>query len=72
MREDLLADRIYLPADEMRAHGVTDVTVAERTVCVDRRRLWANWRNVRHNAGIRTVAHVVRAPFRRARPEGAP
>ncbi|WP_431799205.1 hypothetical protein [Microbacterium kunmingense] len=55
-----------------RAHGVTDVTVAERTVCVDRRRLWANWRNVRHNAGIRTVAHVVRAPFRRTRPEGAP
>jgi hypothetical protein len=46
------------------AHGVENVEVSEQTVCIDRRRLWANWTNVRHNAGIRTVAHALAAPFR--------
>lgn len=46
------------------AHGVTAVDVREHTQCVDRRRLWANWTNIRHNAGIRTVAHALSAPFR--------
>jgi hypothetical protein len=46
------------------AHGVGEVEVGEQTICVDRRRLWANWRNVRHNAGIRTLTHAVTAPLR--------
>ncbi|WP_036301405.1 MULTISPECIES: hypothetical protein [Microbacterium] len=46
------------------AHGLPDVAVGEHTVCVDRRRLWANWTNVRHNAGIRTLTHTLSAPFR--------
>lgn len=46
------------------AHGVDEVEVREETVCVDRRRLWANWTNVRHNAGIRTFTHALSAPFR--------
>ncbi|MEI3867277.1 hypothetical protein V6S02_09315 [Microbacterium sp. CCNWLW134] len=53
------------------AHGVTEVTITERTVCVDRRRLWANWRNIRHNSGIRTVVHALSAPIRRTRAERA-
>ncbi len=46
------------------AHGVAGVEVARSTECVDRKRLWRNWRNVRYNAGIRTVWHVVTVPFR--------
>lgn len=53
------------------AHGVDAVVVTEDTVCVDRRRLWANWRNIRHNAGIRTVTHTLAAPFRSRRQEDA-
>lgn len=53
------------------AHGVGPVRVTEDTVCVDRRRLWANWLNIRHNAGIRTVTHTLTAPFRSRRREGA-
>ncbi len=47
------------------AHGVAHAEVAEHTECVDARRIWRNWRNVRNNAGIRTVWHGVGAPFRR-------
>lgn len=46
------------------AHGVHDATVEISTACIDRRRLWRNWRNVRHNSGIRSVAHAMAAPFR--------
>lgn len=47
-----------------RAHGVVGVEVHEETSCVDRHRIWANWRNVRHNAGIRSAWHAVATPFR--------
>jgi hypothetical protein len=46
------------------AHGVTEIAVTEHTDCVDRRRIWRNWRNVHNNSGIRTVWHTVTTPFR--------
>jgi hypothetical protein len=46
------------------ANGVPDAVVAEKTECVDRGRLWRNWRNIRHNAVIRSVMHGAAAPFR--------
>jgi len=45
-------------------HGVDDAMVTEDTVCVDRRRIWSNWKNVRHNAGIRSGVHTISGPFR--------
>ncbi|HTY72127.1 MAG TPA: hypothetical protein VMI11_06840 [Actinomycetes bacterium] len=48
-------------------HGVPDAEVSEYTVCVDRKRLWGNWRNVRHNAGMRSAAHTATAPLRALR-----
>lgn len=47
------------------AHGVGDPRITQQTDCVDRRRLWRNWRNVRDNAGIHTARHALTAPFRR-------
>lgn len=46
-------------------HGVPDVVVSSETVCLDRKRMWKNWPNVWHNAGIRTAWHTVTTPFRR-------
>ncbi len=46
------------------SHGVDDVHVQEESECLDRQRLWKNWRNVWHNAGIRSAWHIVTAPFR--------
>jgi hypothetical protein len=50
--------------------GVGAVTVQSHTECVDRRRQWRRWRNVRHNAGIRSAWHTLAAPVRwmRGRP----
>ena len=50
-------------------YGVVDSVVAEETVCLDRRRLWSNWRNVWHNSGIRSGIHLVAAPIRWVRPQ---
>lgn len=44
-------------------HGVADAVVAQDTICVDRKRLWRNWRNIRHNAGIRSFVHLLTHPF---------
>lgn len=46
------------------AHGVHNVMVQEHTECIDRRRLWKNWSNVRYNAGLRTIGHTFTVPFR--------
>ncbi len=46
------------------AHGIRGIDVVEHTECVDRKRLWHNWRNVRYNTAMRTVWHGVSAPFR--------
>lgn len=42
-------------------------------VCVDRKRQWAQWRNIRNNAAIRTLLHSLGAPVRalRRRPTDA-
>jgi len=48
-------------------HGITDVPVEETTSCVDRKRLWHNWTNVRHNSGLRSAWHTVTTPFRSLR-----
>jgi hypothetical protein len=48
-------------------HGVKEAVVTEETTCVDRKRIWSNWTNVRHNAGIRSGLHTVAKPFRSAK-----
>lgn len=49
-------------------HGVSSPAVTEVTTCVDRKRLWHNWTNVRHNAGVKSALHVATAPLRALRP----
>jgi hypothetical protein len=44
-------------------HGLPACVVTQETVCVDRKRLWRNWTNIRHNAGIRSFLHMLRHPF---------
>lgn len=47
--------------------GVDGVVVEEKTVLVDKRRIWRNAGNVRHNAGIRSALHLITAPIRAIR-----
>jgi hypothetical protein len=50
----------------LAAHlGVERATVQTTIVCVDRRRQWANARNLWHNAGIGSVLYAMSAPMRR-------
>ncbi len=46
--------------------GAEDPVVQTTVVCVDRRRQWANARNVWHNAAIRSGLWVLATPFRLA------
>jgi hypothetical protein len=49
----------------LAAHlGAGRVPVRISSTVVDRHRLWRNWRNVRHNAGVSSVVWTVRRPFR--------
>jgi hypothetical protein len=50
-------------------YGVQDAPVTEETVCLDRKRLWSNWRNIWHNSGIRSGIHLVATPIRAIRPQ---
>jgi hypothetical protein len=51
----------------LAAHfGVEQATVQTRVMCVDRRRQWANARNLRHNAGVRSVLYAMATPVRLA------
>ena len=61
-----IEDRFWLQTLRALAahHGVAEATVETTTVCVDRRRQWAKWRNVRHNAGVRSTLHTAAAPLR--------
>ena len=34
---------------------------------MDRRRQWSQWRNIKRNAAIRSVTHMLGAPFRAVR-----
>jgi hypothetical protein len=47
--------------------GVADVAIEEKTVLVDKRWIWRNARNIWHNAGIRSVLHLLTAPVRAIR-----
>lgn len=38
--------------------------VETKRVCVEKRRQWSNWRNLRHNAAIRSGLYMMGAPFR--------
>jgi len=44
--------------------GAGTPEISTTAVCVDRRRQWANARNVVHNAGIRATLHAMAAPAR--------
>jgi hypothetical protein len=43
--------------------GTADPAVDVVSVVVDRKRLWHNAGNIRYNAGIRSVLHMMAAPF---------
>jgi hypothetical protein len=47
--------------------GITGIAIDEKTVLLDKRRQWKNWRNVWHNMAIRSVLHMLTAPVRLAR-----
>jgi hypothetical protein len=47
--------------------GVADPRVTTVAVCVDRRRQWANARNVWYNAGVRTALYMAASPLRALR-----
>jgi hypothetical protein len=49
----------------LAAHfGAEQATVQTSVVCVDRRRRWANARNLWHNAGVRSVLYALATPVR--------
>ncbi len=45
--------------------------VETKVVCVDPRRQWRHYKNVRHNALIRSALHLLTAPLRWLRPRAA-
>jgi Domain of unknown function (DUF1990) len=52
------------------AQGVAGVAAVEVTVCVDKRTLWKNWRNVFRNGGLKTVTHSLTRPLRHRQKAG--
>ncbi len=44
--------------------GVRDATVDTKVVCVDSRRQWSKWTNVRHSSAIRSTVWTLGAPAR--------
>jgi hypothetical protein len=49
------------------AVGHEGAPVETQVVCVDRRRQWSRWGNVRHSAAIGTTLHSLGAPVRAVR-----
>jgi hypothetical protein len=47
--------------------GITGIVIERKTVALDKRRQWKNWRNVWHNMAIRSVLHMLTAPVRLVR-----
>ena len=47
--------------------GTSDPVVETAATCIDKRRQWANARNIRHNAAIRSNVYTVTHPFRKRR-----
>ena len=48
-----------------RAVGVAGPAVETQVVCIDRKRQWRYWRNVRNSASIRSARRTLTAPFRK-------
>jgi hypothetical protein len=49
----------------LAAHfGIEQARVQTTIVCLDRRRQWANARNLRHNAGIGSAMYAMSTPLR--------
>ncbi|MGF1473108.1 MAG: DUF1990 family protein [Rubrobacteraceae bacterium] len=48
----------------LAAHFGVRGEVESKRVCVDRKRQWRNYKNIRDNAIIRYVLHAIAAPFR--------
>jgi hypothetical protein len=46
------------------AHFGVDAQPVQRNVCVDKHRQWRNWRNVWHNALIRSAVYALGTPIR--------
>jgi len=46
------------------AHFRVDAQPVQRNVCLDKRRQWRNWRNVWHNAFIRSAVYALGTPYR--------
>jgi hypothetical protein len=44
-----------------------DAIVQQSATCIDSQLQWRNARNIRYNAGIRTVLHQLTRPVRRVR-----
>lgn len=44
--------------------GVTSPTVVTQVACIDRRRQWRYWRNVRNSATLRSARRTITAPVR--------
>ena len=51
---------------------VHDAVVETRVVCVDPKRQWSRWTNVRHSAAIRSSVWMLGAPVARHPPAAAP
>lgn len=54
---------LYTLTSLAKHFGVEARPTAER-VCVDKRRQWSQWRNIKNNAGIKSGMHMAKAPIR--------
>lgn len=48
----------------LAAHFGVDARPTVERVCVDSRRQWSQWRNIKKNAGVRSGLHMLGAPVR--------
>lgn len=48
----------------LAAHFDAEGSVELRRVCVDKKRQWRRWRNVWHNAAVRSALYLAATPFR--------
>jgi hypothetical protein len=48
----------------LAGHFLVEGEFSKEAVCVDRHRQWKYWKNVRHNAMIRSLLHPLGRPFR--------
>jgi len=56
---------------KLAAHFGADGRVETRVTCVDPKRQWRRYKNVRHNALVLSALHVLTAPLRWLRPRSA-